>query len=76
MKITLSDRRLSAAKDKIRAYFESELEQPIGVLKADLIMDFFIRELGPFIYNQAIEDAHAFMQDKIIDLESTLYVPE
>lgn len=48
----------------------------MGELKADLILDFFVRELGPQIYNQAVEDAHAFIQDKLIDLEPTLCVPE
>ncbi|NJM85016.1 MAG: DUF2164 domain-containing protein [Leptolyngbyaceae cyanobacterium RM2_2_21] len=33
-------------------------------------------ELGPLVYNQAVQDAHQFMQDKLGDLESTLYEPE
>lgn len=76
MEITLNDERLKLLRDKIRRFFEKELDEPVGDLKADLILEFFVRELGPQIYNQAVEDAHAFIQDKLIDLESTLYAPE
>lgn len=76
MEITLNDERLKLLRDKIRRFFEKELDEPVGDLKADLILEFFVRELGPQIYNQAVEDAHAFIQDKLIDLESTLFAPE
>lgn len=35
-----------------------------------------MKELGPQIYNQALKDAQAFIQDKLIDLERTLSIPE
>lgn len=69
------DRRKVLA-EKVQAYFENELEEPIGQLKADLIIDFFMKELGPQIYNQALDDALAFIQDKLIDLEGTLFIPD
>lgn len=33
-----------------------------------LILDFFINELGPFIYNQGVEDARVYIKDKLEDL--------
>jgi uncharacterized protein (DUF2164 family) len=35
-----------------------------------------VKELGPPVYNQAIRDAHAFVQDKLLDLEGEFYEPE
>ncbi len=35
-----------------------------------------MKQLGPPVYNQAIRDAHGFIQDKLIDLEGELYEPE
>jgi len=76
MEIKLTEDRLKILSEKIQVYFRDEYEEAIGTLKADLILEFFIKELGPKIYNQAIDDAYAFMQDKLIDLEGTLYAPE
>ncbi|WP_020678374.1 DUF2164 domain-containing protein [Geopsychrobacter electrodiphilus] len=76
MKIKLDAGRIKVLTEKTQVYFRNEHDESIGELKANMIMEFFIRELGPQIYNQAIADAYAFIQDKIIDLEGTLYVPE
>lgn len=76
MEIKLDKQRIKLLREKAQIYFRDEHEQSIGDLKADLIVEFFIKEIGPHIYNQAINDASAFIQDKLIDLEGTLYVPE
>jgi uncharacterized protein (DUF2164 family) len=76
MQIELDKNNLKLLKGKIRTYFLKEHEDSVGDLKAEMIMEFFIRELGPQIYNQALKDAQAFMQDKLIDLDVTLSVPE
>ncbi len=76
MKIELKDERLKTLSEKVQVYFRNEHEDPIGELKASLIIDFFIKELGAEIYNQAISDAHDFMQDKLIDLEEILYASD
>ncbi len=76
MQIELNKDSLRILKGKVQAYFLKEHEDTIGDLKAEMIIEFFIRELGPQVYNQAITDAHAFIQDKLIDLDVTLSVPE
>ncbi len=76
MKIELSEDRFRVLTEKVQVYFRKEHEESIGKLKAELITEFFIQELGPQIYNQALNDAQAFMQDKLIDLEGTLYRAE
>ena len=52
--------------------FDEELSQ----YKADQLLDFFIRKLGPAVYNQAIQDARGFMQSKIDDLDAVFYERE
>lgn len=76
MNIELREERQKVLVEKVQVYFEKELDQSIGQLKAEMILEFFVKELGPEIYNQAIDDAHTFIQEKLIDLESTLYMPE
>ena len=73
--------KLSKAKQKqlitsIKKYFEEELDQEIGDIKATQFLDFCLQEICPTIYNQAIIDARSFMEDKLSDLEDTCYKPE
>ncbi|NTU71811.1 MAG: DUF2164 domain-containing protein [Coriobacteriia bacterium] len=54
--------------DSIKRFFGEEMEVPVGDLKAAQILDYFVGELGPSIYNQAIADAQAYFIDKASDL--------
>jgi len=76
MDIKLSEVRKKQIIEEVQSYFNNEHDESIGDLKAEIIVDFFIQKLGPKIYNQAIEEANAFIQEKLIDLESILYIPE
>lgn len=49
-------------------YFFKERDENLGDLASQLLLDFFIDELGPYIYNQGVEDAHLYMKDKLDDL--------
>ncbi len=62
--------------ESIKHYFEENMESEIGDLKASLLLDYFTKEIGPSIYNQAILDAQTFMSDKVNDLDSSCYQPE
>ncbi len=60
----------------IQRYFQENLDEELGELGAQLLLEFFIRELGAPVYNQAIRDAHDFIQDKLVDLAGEFYEPE
>jgi len=62
--------------DSIKRFFAEELDDDIGDLKAMLVLDFCVREIGPSVYNQAIADAQAFFQEKSLDLGAARYEPE
>lgn len=62
--------------ESIQRYVDDNLDQDIGNLQASLLLDFCVREIGPSIYNQAILDAQAHVQDRVADLDSSLYRPE
>ena len=44
------------------------MDEEIGELKAGLLLDFILSELGPSVYNQAIADARAFFEERTADL--------
>jgi uncharacterized protein (DUF2164 family) len=54
--------------DEIKAYFENERDEVIGDMAAELFLGFILEKIGPMIYNQALEDAHAFLSNKLDDL--------
>ena len=60
----------------IKRYFTENMDEEVGDLKAKLLLDFFLGEIGPIVYNSAIVDAQAYFQDKVADLEGSCYEAE
>jgi uncharacterized protein (DUF2164 family) len=57
----------------IKRYFAESLDEDIGDLKASLLLEFVLREIGPSIYNLAVADAQARIQDAALELDSACY---
>ena len=74
MPVEVSDERRGELLKLIQAFFAEHLDDDIGDLKARLVLDFFMKQMAPLVYNQALNDAAAFMQDKAVDLEGELFV--
>ena len=68
--IRISDDARKQAVASIREYFKSELDQEIGDLKASLLLDYFLVEIGPVVYNAAIADAKTFFDERAADLSA------
>lgn len=66
----------ASAIASIRRYFEENMAEPIGELPAGLLLNFFIEEIGPAIYNQAIAEAQTHLQQRVADLSGELYADE
>jgi uncharacterized protein (DUF2164 family) len=76
MRIKLSDERRSELVTAVRRYLAREFEVELSDFQARGLLDFFVRHLGAPVYNQAIQDARAFLQEKLTDLEGEFYEPE
>ena len=76
MRIKLTDERREQVRHAVRHYYVSELDEEISDFRLDELIDLFVHELGPPVYNQAIRDAHSFLEDKLVDLEGEFYEPE
>jgi uncharacterized protein (DUF2164 family) len=74
--IELSKQARADAIASIKRYFDENLPEPIGDLPASMLLDFFLEEFGPAIYNSAVSDARARIQQRISDLEGELFAPE
>jgi uncharacterized protein (DUF2164 family) len=70
--ITISEAARVGAIASIRRYFDENLDTEIGDLKAALVLDYFLAEHGPTVYNAAIADAKAFFDERSADLGAVL----
>ena len=76
MPIELSKQARADAIASLQRYFEENLPEPIGDLPASLLLNYVLEEIGPAIYNQAIVDAQARLQQRVSDLSGELYADE
>lgn len=76
MNIELTKPMRADAIASLQRYFEENLPEPIGTLPAGQLLDFFLEEVGPAIYNRAIADAQARLQQRVLDLSGELYCDE
>jgi uncharacterized protein (DUF2164 family) len=71
--IELSKQMRGDAIASIQRYFEENMTEPIGELPAGLLLNYFLEEIGPAIYNQAIADSQSNLQQRVADLDGELY---
>jgi uncharacterized protein (DUF2164 family) len=76
MRIDVPKEKKERLIESIKRYFAENMDEEIGDLKATLLLDFILQEIGPTVYNGAIVDAQAFMQDRVNDLEASCYERE
>ena len=76
MAITLPHDTAQRLRNSIKQFMAEEMDQDIGDLKADLLLDFCLKEVGAVAYNRGIADAQAFLQNRLADLDGVCYEPE
>jgi len=72
----ISNAARSEAIASIQRYFDENLPEPIGTLPARMLLDFFLQEIAPAVYNQAITDAQGRIQQRVLDLSGELFSDE
>jgi uncharacterized protein (DUF2164 family) len=76
MAIELEPDTRKQAVASIRRYFAENWDADVGDLKAGLLLDYFLKEIGPSVYNRAIGDAQVYLRDRLVDLEGACYEKE
>ena len=60
----------------LKRYFDEVLDTDIGDLKAELMLDFILKEIAPTVYNQGVQDAQKLMQERVSELDGALFATE
>ena len=76
MKISLSEDRKRAVLSALKKFYSEEFDEELSDFRAERVLAFFVKALGPAVYNQAIGDARGFMLEKLEDLDGEFYEPE
>jgi uncharacterized protein (DUF2164 family) len=76
MPVYFPEEHRKQAIGSIKRYFDEVLDQDIGELKAEMMLDYVLKELAPTVYNQAIQDAQKFVNERVGDMESSVFAAE
>ncbi len=76
MRIKLSAERRARLLTLLKQHFAAEFDEPLSDFRAQGLLDFFMRELGPPVYNQGVRDAAGYVQEKLTDIEGEIYERE
>ncbi|WP_158555905.1 DUF2164 domain-containing protein [Peribacillus glennii] len=56
----------------IREYISREYDKEIGDLAAENHLEFIMNEIGPYIFNKAIQDAKTVVEDRVMMVDEDL----
>ncbi len=76
MSIELSSDASKAAISSIQRYFSENMDEAIGGLEAGALLSFFLKDIGPAIYNNGVADAQARLQARVAELDVEVYEEE
>jgi len=76
MRIRLAPARRTSLLDAIKRHFAADFDEPLSDFRAEGLLDFFVRELGPAVYNQGVRDAVSYMHAKLADIDGDVYERE
>jgi len=76
MAIKLPPETITRLVASIKRYAAENLDEEIGDLKAGLLLEYCLEEIGPSIYNQAIADAQSYFTGRVADLERVCHEAE
>jgi len=60
----------------IQRYFEEYMDEPIGNVAAGGLLGFFLEEVGPSVYNQAVADVQERLQARVAELDLEVHEEE
>lgn len=66
MPIEIPKELRTQAISSIERYFQENMDEKIGNIAAAALLSFFVEEIGPLIYNQAVTEVQERLQTRIM----------
>ncbi len=71
--VSLTDEQKKKIMNEIHDFFDAEYGEDIGIIKQQRIMELFVEQLAPMIYNRALDDAMTWYKRQQDNLEADYY---
>jgi len=71
--ITFSSEEKAVLVQKLKTYFDQELNQEIGQFDCEFLLDFISSEMGGAFYNKGLSDALTIVNTRMEDIADALY---
>ena len=75
-RIRLNEDRKRAILRALEAFYAETFDEKLSTFRTVQILEFFLKNLGPPVYNQGVQDARAFMLTKLDDIDGEVYEVE
>lgn len=76
MPIELPKDTRAQAIASLERWFLEHMDEPIGNVAAGGLLGFFLEEIGPSIYNQAVADVQERLQARVAELDIEVHEDE
>ncbi|GAB4566855.1 MAG: DUF2164 domain-containing protein [Rhizobacter sp.] len=76
MSIEIPKEARKEAITSIERYFQENMDEKIGNIAAGALLGFFLEEIGPLVYNQAVADVQERLQARVSELDIEVHEDE
>ena len=73
MAIAVNKQETAEIIPSLQKYCREELDQELSEMRARLLLDYILKEIGPYAYNQGVRDAEVYFRSKVEDLSATCF---
>jgi uncharacterized protein (DUF2164 family) len=73
MNLNVAKEQKAEIVESLRRFAAEELEAEWSEVRAGFVLEYFLKEIGPLLYNQGVEDAQKFLRRAVEDLPGTCF---
>jgi uncharacterized protein (DUF2164 family) len=76
MAIELPKEQRTRAIASIERYFAENMDDKIGNIAAGALLGFFLDEIGPLVFNAAVQEAQQRLQERVSEIDIEVHEQE
>jgi uncharacterized protein (DUF2164 family) len=76
MTIEIPKEARAEAVASIERYFQENMEEKIGNIAAAALLNYFLEEIGPLVYNQAVAEVQERLRVRVDELDVEVHEDE
>ena len=71
--IEFTEQEKAILVDKLKGYFNNELNQDIGQFDAEFLLNFMSKKIGVYHYNKGLKDAQDVFKSRVDSITDAIY---